>query len=78
MLLRTARISLERNTGSGHVELQDVAPGISLRAKRNSRHVVASLVDSSVHALQLEETGQLPLASQVSLNWDGLPLQALT
>ena len=47
MLLRTARISLERNTGSGHVELQDVAPGISLRAKRNSRDVVASLVDSS-------------------------------
>ena len=31
MLLRTARISLERNAGSGHVELQDVAPGISPR-----------------------------------------------
>ena len=31
-----------------------------------------------VHARQLEETGQLPLPWQVSLNRDGLPLQALT
>ena len=32
MLLRTALISLERNAGSGHVELQDVAPGICQRS----------------------------------------------